>query len=107
LRVVGVIENMSAFTAPDGSVHALFGSGGGQDLAEMAGVPLVGQIPIEPAVSAGGDEGVPVAGSTGPGSAEFHQIARQIIDELVPPVSMASCTARMLASVEAALDAAD
>lgn len=105
LRVVGVIENMTSFTAPDGSEHALFGSGGGADLAEMAGVPLVGQIPIEPAVSAGGDEGSPVAMSDGPGAAEFHAIAGQIVDELVPPVSMASCTARMLAAVEAALDA--
>ncbi len=105
LRVVGVIENMSEFTAPDGSVHALFGSGGGQALADMANVPLVGRIPIEPAVSTGGDEGVPVALADGPGSAEFHRIAERLIDELVPPVSMASCTARMLAAVEAALDA--
>ncbi len=105
LRVVGVIENMSSFTAPDGSEHALFGSGGGQALAAMANVPLVGQIPIEPAVSTGGDDGVPVALGDGPGSAEFHAIAKEIISNLVPPVSMASCTARMLAAVEAALDA--
>jgi ATP-binding protein involved in chromosome partitioning len=106
LRVIGVIENMSAFTAPDGSVHALFGSGGGAALAEMAGVPLVGSIPIEPLVSAGGDEGTPVTFGDGPGAAEFHRIADRLVDELVPPVSMAGCTARMMASVEAALDAA-
>lgn len=105
LRVVGVIENMSVFTAPDGSEHALFGSGGGEALAEMANVPLVGRIPIEPAVSAGGDGGVPVALGDGPGSSQFHAIAEHIISDLVPPVSMASCTARMLAAVEAALDA--
>ena len=96
---------MSSFTSPDGSEHALFGTGGGLALAEMAGVPLVGQIPIEPAVSAGGDEGNPVALGHGPGAAEFHAIAKQIVDDLIPPVSMASCTARMLAAVEAALDA--
>ncbi len=105
LRVVGVIENMSAFTAPDGSVHPLFGSGGGRALAEMAEVPLIGSIPIEPAVSAGGDTGEPVALGEGPAATAFNEIARRIIDELVPPVSMAGCTARMLASVEAALDA--
>ena len=96
---------MSQFTAPDGSVHALFGSGGGQSLADMANVPLIGQIPIEPAVSSGGDEGVPVALTNGPGSSEFHRIAKRLVDDLIPPVSMASCTARMLAAVEAALDA--
>ncbi len=105
LRVAGVIENMTEFTAPDGSVHALFGSGGGAALAEMAGVPLIGRIPIEPAVSAGGDSGVPVALGDGPGANEFHQIAKRIVEELIPPISMASCTARMMASVEAALDA--
>jgi ATP-binding protein involved in chromosome partitioning len=105
LRVIGVIENMSAFTAPDGSEHALFGSGGGEALAEMANVPLVGRIPIEPAVSAGGDAGTPVALGDGPGASDFHAIAKQIISDLVPPVSMASCTARMLAAVEAALEA--
>ncbi|MBT8240941.1 MAG: Mrp/NBP35 family ATP-binding protein [Acidimicrobiia bacterium] len=105
LRVAGVIENMSAFTAPDGSEHALFGSGGGEALAEMANVPLVGRIPIEPAISAGGDDGIPVALGDGPGASEFHAIAKKIIADLVPPVSMASCTARMLAAVEAALDA--
>ncbi len=105
LRVVGVIENMTEFTAPDGSKHALFGSGGGAALAAMAGVPLIGRIPIEPAVSAGGDAGVPVALGDGAGADEFHQIAKRIIEDLIPPVSMASCTARMMASVEAALDA--
>ena len=52
LRIVGVIENMTEFVAPDGSRHALFGAGGGQQLADDIGVPLLGSVPIEPIVSA-------------------------------------------------------
>ena len=106
MRVVGVIENMSSFTAPDGSEHALFGSGGGQALADLADVPLIGQIPIEPTVSAGGDAGEPAALGEGPAAPVFAQIAEALVTEFVPPVSMASCTARLLASAEAALDQA-
>src|SRR5207344_2816232 len=61
LRVAGVIENMSAFTCEHGETYPLFGVGGGQALADEIGVPLIGQIPLEPAVGAGGDSGVPVA----------------------------------------------
>ena len=56
LKVLGVIENMHAFVAPDGSSHAIFGSGGGQRLAALTGAPLVGEIPIDTAVSEGGDD---------------------------------------------------
>ena len=61
LRVCGVIENMSAFTCDHGQSYALFGEGGGQALADEIGVPLLGQVPLEPAVAAGGDAGVPVS----------------------------------------------
>jgi ATP-binding protein involved in chromosome partitioning len=59
MKVVGVVENMSAFVAPDGESYALFGEGGGQALADEIGTALVGRIPLEPAVSAGGDAGRP------------------------------------------------
>ncbi len=107
LRVAGVIENMSVFVAPDGSEHALFGSGGGQALATEAGVPLIGQVPIEPAVSAGGDVGRPVALDHGPAAEVFGAIAKQIIEEIAPPVEMAGCTARMFDLVDDALAAFD
>lgn len=107
LRVAGVIENMSVFVAPDGSEHALFGSGGGQALATEAGVPLIGQVPIEPAVSAGGDIGRPVALDEGPAAEVFANIAKQIIEEIAPPVEMAGCTARMFDLVDDALAAFD
>ena len=61
MKVVGVVENMSEFVAPDGQRFALFGSGGGAALAEEIGAPLVASIPLEPEVSEGGDTGTPVA----------------------------------------------
>src|SRR5207344_228908 len=60
LRVAGVIENMSAFTCEHGTTYALFGEGGGAALAEEIGSELLGQIPLEAAVAAGGDNGMPV-----------------------------------------------
>lgn len=103
LRVAGVIENMSVFVAPDGSEHALFGKGGGQNLATEAGVPLIGQIPIEPSISAGGDNGRPVALDDGPSSEAFAEIARRIVTDIAPPIEMASCTARLFELADAAL----
>ena len=54
VRVVGVIENMTDFTCDHGTSYPLFGAGGGAALAAEIGVPLLGQVPLEPAVSAGG-----------------------------------------------------
>jgi ATP-binding protein involved in chromosome partitioning len=58
--VLGVVENMSHWLAPDGKPVDLFGRGGGKTLAEQAGVPFLGEIPIDPAVRTGGDIGKPV-----------------------------------------------
>ncbi len=108
LRVCGVIENMSAFTCEHGTSYALFGEGGGQALADQVGVPLLGRIPLEAAVAAGGDTGAPVAlNGTGAAADEFRNIARLIIEEVAPPTNMAGCSARMLNMVAAALDAKD
>jgi ATP-binding protein involved in chromosome partitioning len=104
LRVAGVIENMSAFTCDHGETYALFGSGGGRALADEIGAPLLGQVPLEPSVAAGGDNGTPVAlAGVGPAADAFRAIAERIVTETVPPVSMAGCSARMLDAVEAAL----
>ena len=67
VRVVGVIENMTDFTCAHGERYPLFGAGGGATLAAEIGVPLLGQVPLEPAVSAGGDAGRPVALGDGAG----------------------------------------
>jgi len=104
LRVAGVIENMSSFTCDHGTEYALFGSGGGQTLADEVGAELLGQVPIEPAVAAGGDTGQPVAlDGTGPAAEAFRAIAHTIVTETVPPFAMAGCSARLLDAVEAAL----
>ncbi|MFV0526000.1 MAG: Mrp/NBP35 family ATP-binding protein [Acidimicrobiales bacterium] len=104
LRVAGVVENMSEFVAPDGERYALFGRGGGEALATETGVPLLGSIPIEAAVSAGGDAGVPVvAGSDGPAARAFTAIADRVATDVAPPVEMTSCTARLFEAAEAAL----
>jgi ATP-binding protein involved in chromosome partitioning len=107
LRVAGVIENMSAFHCDHGETYALFGEGGGRQLATDAGVPLLGEVPLEPAVSAGGDTGTPVALGTGPAGETFRAIADHIVDEAVPLTAMAGCSARMLDAAVAALDARD
>jgi ATP-binding protein involved in chromosome partitioning len=97
LAVLGVIENMSEFVAPDGSRHAIFGSGGGQRLAKLTGAPLVAQLPIEPAVANAGDHGKPlvVEAPESPAAAAFGALAQQIVEQLAPPVEMAGCTARL------------
>ena len=105
LRVAGVIENMSVFVTEDGREYPLFGVGGGQALSEMAGVPLIGSVPIEPGVSLGGDAGRPAALDDGPASTAFADIVERIVTEISPPVEMAGCSARMLDHALAALDA--
>src|SRR3954468_17754603 len=104
LRIAGVIENMSAFTCEHGSSYALFGEGGGEACALEAGAPLLGSVPLEPSVALGGDSGQPVALGDGPAADAFRAIAARIVEEAVPPVAMAGCSARMLEAAMAALD---
>ena len=59
-QVIGVIENMSWFTGDDGKRYELFGAGGGEELADELGVPLLGQLPLVPALREGGDDGRPI-----------------------------------------------
>lgn len=58
--VLGVVENMSFLPMPDGSRMDIFGSGGGEDLANHFNVPFLGSIPIDPNVRIGGDAGKPI-----------------------------------------------
>ena len=65
-RIVGVVENMSGLVMPDGTTWEIFGEGGGRQVAERltraigADVPLLGQVPLDPALVAAGDSGVPL-----------------------------------------------
>jgi len=60
LDVVGVIENMSGFAAPDGERYPIFGEGGGQELADELDVPLLGKVPITMPLRAQADAGEPL-----------------------------------------------
>ncbi|WP_026196052.1 Mrp/NBP35 family ATP-binding protein [Corynebacterium lubricantis] len=86
-RVAGVIENMSGMIMPDGSVMDIFGSGGGQQVAERlsvltgGSVPLLGSIPLDPQLREHGDDGHPVALSE-PESSAAKAISA-IVDKLI------------------------
>lgn len=59
--ILGVVENMSYFVAPDtGKRYDIFGYGGGAKMAQEVGVDFLGEIPLEPQVRIGGDEGTPI-----------------------------------------------
>lgn len=60
IHIFGVVENMSYLELPDGTKMDVFGTGGGQRLANESGVPFIGAIPMDPAVRTGGDRGIPV-----------------------------------------------
>jgi ATP-binding protein involved in chromosome partitioning len=81
LRPLGVIENMSYYVCPHcGEREAIFGEGGGQEAADTLGVPLMAQVPLVPALRAGGDEGVPivVADPEAPASTALREAAQAV-----------------------------
>ncbi len=90
--VLGVVENMSYFIAPDtGTRYDIFGEGGGERLAEQYGVPFLGAIPLGIEVREGGDKGVPVVVSQpdSPQAQAFRhvaeEVARQVSIEAMKP----------------------
>ncbi len=83
--ILGVVENMSYFVAPDtGTRYAIFGEGGGARVAEEFGVPLLGQIPLEMETRRGGDAGVPIVVGQPDSSqaAAFRAIAVAVTDRV-------------------------
>jgi ATP-binding protein involved in chromosome partitioning len=86
LDVKAVIENMSWFTGDDGKRYELFGAGGGEELAQRLGVPLIGRVPLVPELRAGADRGAPIVATDPDGEAAevFAKIANSIDVELAP-----------------------
>ena len=81
LEVMGVIENMSGFTTPDGETFSIFGEGGGQLLADELGVPLLGTIPLSEELREHADEGRPlvIEEPDSPAGKAIIETARRII----------------------------
>ena len=85
VRTIGVIENMSGFICPNCSEeHDIFGSGGGEKIARELDLEVLGRIPLEPSVRAGGDAGVPITSAQYPGGDEsraamaLREVARTV-----------------------------
>lgn len=80
-EIVGVVENMSWFTGDDGKRYEIFGTGGGERLAEDLDVPLLGSVPLVPAVRVGADVGRPIAVDEPDGEAAdaFDAIAERLL----------------------------
>jgi len=76
--ILGIIENMSFLDLPDGTRMDIFGTGGGERLAEATGAPFLGKIPIAPAVREGGDHGSPIVVSepNSPAAVALREIAQ-------------------------------
>jgi len=82
--IMGVIENMSYFIAPDtGKRYDIFGHGGGEDMAKQVGVDFLGEVPLEPKIRLGGDEGKPIV------IRDPESAAAQAIRELAQKVAAA------------------
>jgi len=90
VNVFGVVENMSFLELPDGTRIDIFGTGGGERLANEAQVPFIGAIPIDPTVRQGGDLGIPVVISNpeSPVARAFKSIA----EDIAAKISVAAVT---------------
>jgi ATP-binding protein involved in chromosome partitioning len=87
LEIGGVIENMSGFTTPSGERYAIFGEGGGKELADELDVPLLGKVPLTMPLREHADSGTPlvIEDSGDPASQAIHQAARGLIAMSRPP----------------------
>jgi ATP-binding protein involved in chromosome partitioning len=78
--VLGIVENMSYLEMEDGALRRIFGEGGGEKLAQMAGAPLLSSLPIDENIRIGGDHGAPVviAEPESPGAKAIETLAQSI-----------------------------
>ena len=81
LEIAGVIENMSGFTTPAGERFAIFGEGGGKELADELDVPLLASVPLTMPLREQSDRGLPlmVENPSDPAAQAIHQAARGLI----------------------------
>jgi ATP-binding protein involved in chromosome partitioning len=81
LEIAGVVENMSGFTTPGGERYAIFGEGGGDELAEELDVPLLGRVPLTMPLREHADAGLPlvVDDPDDPAAQAVRQVARGLI----------------------------
>jgi ATP-binding protein involved in chromosome partitioning len=86
--ILGIIENMSFLEMPDGTRMDVFGSGGGEQLAQATGMPFLGKIPMDAEVRIGGDSGKPVIVSQ-PDSAAANAL-RTIAQQVAAKISVAA-----------------
>ncbi len=85
VEVLGVVENMSTFACPHcGKAIDIFGHGEGTKTAIAYGVPVLGEIEIDPRIRVGGDTGKPVAslGENGAGAKSLYNVARAVVNRL-------------------------
>ena len=82
--ILGVVENMSYFVMPDGTRNSIFGSGGGEKVAQALGTTLLAEIPLDPALRAGCDAGLPavISDPESAASREMFKLAASILDKL-------------------------
>jgi ATP-binding protein involved in chromosome partitioning len=92
LAIAGVIENMSGFTTPSGERFAIFGSGGGQELADELDVPLLAKVPLTIALREHADSGTPLvaADPDDPAAQAIRHAARGLIAIAPRPLPMAA-----------------
>jgi ATP-binding protein involved in chromosome partitioning len=81
LEIAGIVENMSSFTTPSGERFQIFGEGGGQELAEELGVPLLGKVPLTMPLREQADAGTPLVAENpdDPAAQALRQTARGLI----------------------------
>ena len=81
VEILGLIENMSQMTLPDGTVIDVFGAGATQQTAKQYNLPFLGSVDLDPQVREGGDRGLPaaLAGDSTPRGKEFSAIAEKVI----------------------------
>ena len=79
--VLGVVENMSGFVCPDcGNAHDIFGNGGGEEFAEESDMPFLGDLPLDPRVREGGDDGKPIVLGEGETAEKFREFVGETAD---------------------------